>query len=71
MYWESTNVSSIFEFQEGEEFITDFLSKVKAIPIATMSEEKVTEELEKLKAELKSKNNTYIEDILARKSWWK
>lgn len=58
----------LFVFQEGEELISEFLAKVKAIPIATMSEQEVAKELEKLKSDLKSKNNTYIEDILARKS---
>ncbi|XP_053396445.1 DNA mismatch repair protein Msh2-like [Mercenaria mercenaria] len=54
--------------QEGEGLITEFLKKAKEIPIATLGEEEVSKRIESLKEELKTKNNSYIEDILARKS---
>ncbi|XP_041352599.1 DNA mismatch repair protein Msh2-like [Gigantopelta aegis] len=54
--------------QEGEEIIQDFLNKVKAIPISTMTEAEILAEVEMLKSEVEVKNNPYVMDILARKS---
>lgn len=55
-------------FKEGEEIIGDFLQKVKAIPIATMSEHQVMNKMNGLKADVESKNNPYVQDVLKRKS---
>ncbi|XP_060580063.1 DNA mismatch repair protein Msh2-like [Ruditapes philippinarum] len=54
--------------QEGEELITEFLKKAREIPVASLSKEEVAKKIESLKTDLKAKNNSYIEDILARKS---
>ncbi|XP_017292783.1 DNA mismatch repair protein Msh2 [Kryptolebias marmoratus] len=51
--------------QEGEDLIQDFLQKVKCLPVATMTEEEVKEELRRMKQELVSKN-AYISGLLAR-----
>lgn len=53
-------------WQEGEEIIEEFLKKVKALPIDSMSEGDLTKELNKLKDNVKSKNNPYVNDVLAR-----
>ncbi|XP_077977328.1 DNA mismatch repair protein Msh2-like [Glandiceps talaboti] len=52
--------------EDGEEIIKDFLSKVKALPLATMTTKEALEEIDKLKSDVKAKNNPYVEDILAR-----
>ncbi|CAG2197296.1 MSH2 [Mytilus edulis] len=52
--------------EEGEEIIEEFLKKVKALPIDSMSEGDLTKELNKLKDNVKSKNNPYVNDVLAR-----
>lgn len=54
--------------QEGESLISDFLKKAREIPVDTLSDEEVAKHIEALKSDLKAKNNSYIEDILARKS---
>lgn len=53
-------------FQVGENLIQDFLHKVKSLPVATMTEEEVKEELRRMKQELITKNNPYIRELLAR-----
>lgn len=50
----------------GENLIKDFLEKAKSLSVATMSEEEVKAELQRMKQELIVKNNTYITEILAR-----
>ncbi|XP_023185811.1 DNA mismatch repair protein Msh2-like [Xiphophorus maculatus] len=52
--------------QVGEKVIQDFLEKVKALPVVTMTEEEVKAELRRIKQDLVAKNNTYISEILAR-----
>ncbi|XP_029311564.1 DNA mismatch repair protein Msh2 [Cottoperca gobio] len=52
--------------QVGESLIQDFLEKAKSLSTATMSEEEVKAALMKMKAQLRSKNNTYITEILSR-----
>ncbi|MEQ2270115.1 MutS-like protein, partial [Xenotaenia resolanae] len=52
--------------QVGENLIQDFLQKVKALPVATMTEEEVKVDLRRMKQDLVAKNNTYISEILAR-----
>ncbi|XP_070564329.1 DNA mismatch repair protein Msh2-like [Ptychodera flava] len=52
--------------EEGEEIIKDFICKVKALPLATMTTEEALEEIEKLKASVRAKNNPYVADILTR-----
>lgn len=39
---------------------------MKALPIDSMSEGDLTKELNKLKDNVKSKNNPYVNDVLAR-----
>ena len=39
---------------------------MKDLPVAELSDDKFEEELEKLRAEIRSKNNTYVNDVLAR-----
>ncbi|XP_013387202.1 DNA mismatch repair protein Msh2 [Lingula anatina] len=52
--------------QEGEELIKEFLTKVKALPVADLTQEQISCELNKLKAELAAKGNPYIQDLMAR-----
>lgn len=42
---------------------------MKALPIDSMSEGDLTKELNKLKDNVKSKNNPYVNDVLARGQW--
>ena len=42
------------------------MTKVKKLPLSTLSSEQALEELEKLKAEVKAKNNPFVQDVLAR-----
>jgi hypothetical protein len=39
---------------------------VKSLPVASMSEEDLMTEMNKLKDDVKSKNNPYVNDVLAR-----
>ncbi|XP_028286719.1 DNA mismatch repair protein Msh2 isoform X2 [Parambassis ranga] len=52
--------------QVGENLIQDFLSKVKSLPAASMTDNEVKKELKRMKQELLTKNNLYISEILAR-----
>ncbi|XP_033113304.1 DNA mismatch repair protein Msh2-like [Anneissia japonica] len=52
--------------KDGEEIIKDFLKNVKAIEMEGMSVEEAVAAVDKLKAEVKEKNNAYITDILAQ-----
>ncbi|KAH3728455.1 hypothetical protein DPMN_054412 [Dreissena polymorpha] len=54
--------------QEGEQLIADFLAKVKALPVDKLTDKELEEKVESFKKEIKAKKNSYIEDILARKS---
>ncbi|KAL4232768.1 MutS-like protein [Mactra antiquata] len=54
--------------QEGEDLIKDFISKVKALPLSSLSDDDIVKQIETMKSELRDKNNSYVEDILARKS---
>ena len=56
----------LISLQEGEEIIADFLKKVRALPLSDLSEEDAMVQLNKLKLEVKEKNNPYVEDVLAR-----
>ncbi|KAK3090565.1 hypothetical protein FSP39_012731 [Pinctada imbricata] len=51
--------------QEGEEIIKDFIDSVKKLPVNEMSESEVMTELEKLKQNVRAKDNAYVKDILA------
>lgn len=55
-----------FFFQHGEDLILGFLDKVKALPVATMSDEQLKAELKTMKQELVAQNNSYVGEILAR-----
>ena len=39
---------------------------VKSLPTSTMSADELYAEVQNLKAEVKAKNNPYVEDVLAR-----
>lgn len=52
--------------EEGEDIIKDFLSKVKKLPLSTLSPDEAITELSKLKACVKEKNNPYVEDVISR-----
>uniref|UniRef100_A0A3Q2QZV7 DNA mismatch repair protein Msh2 n=1 Tax=Fundulus heteroclitus TaxID=8078 RepID=A0A3Q2QZV7_FUNHE len=54
------------ELEQEEDLIQDFLQKVKALPVAAMTEEEVKAELRRMKQDLVAKNNTYITEILSR-----
>ncbi|OWF42758.1 DNA mismatch repair protein Msh2 [Mizuhopecten yessoensis] len=49
--------------EEGEDIIKDFLSKVKKLPLSSLSPDEAIAELNKLKACVKEKNNPYVEDV--------
>ena len=55
--------------QEGEALITEFLLKVKKIPMGEMTGAQVLEEVAKLKADVLASDNPYVKDVLARGSW--
>ena len=59
-------LENILILQEGEEIIADFLKKVQALPLSELSDEAAMTELDKLKQEVKERNNPYVEDVLAR-----
>ncbi|NP_998689.1 DNA mismatch repair protein Msh2 [Danio rerio] len=54
------------EKQEGERIIEAFLAKVKSMPVDGMSDKAVKEELRKLKAEVISQNNSFVNEIVSR-----
>ena len=60
--------SVLFNLQEGEDIIQDFLQKVKKLPLDSLSSEELEVKVNELKAEVKAKENPYIKDLLARKS---
>lgn len=53
------------EKQEGEQIIKDFLSAIKKLPLSSLTPQELKGEVEKLKDEVKAKNNLYIEDVLS------
>ncbi|XP_033840804.1 DNA mismatch repair protein Msh2 [Periophthalmus magnuspinnatus] len=52
--------------QVGEGLIMDFLQKVRSLPVSNMADTEVKSELQRMKEELASKNNSYISEILKR-----
>lgn len=52
--------------QVGENLIQDFLDKARALPVSTMSEDEVKEELRRMKQQLVAEENAYVSDLLAR-----
>ena len=57
-----------FLLQEGEELITEFLTKFKCLPLSSLSDEEAVKEIEKLKQDIQAKSNPFIQDILAKGS---
>lgn len=52
--------------QEGEELIRDFLSQVAKLSVETMTEDQIAYQVSKLKDDILARNNSYIQDILAK-----
>ncbi|XP_074662537.1 DNA mismatch repair protein Msh2-like [Tubulanus polymorphus] len=52
--------------KEGEKLIDSFLQKIKDLPVAEMNDEELKTEMNKLKADLTSQNNSYISNVLSR-----
>lgn len=46
--------------------ITDFLQKVKELPLSELSASEAVSKVKELKEEVLAKKNPYIEDVLAR-----
>lgn len=51
--------------QDGEEIIKDFLSQVAKLPVESMTEEKTSQEVARLKEQVLARNNPYIQELLA------
>ncbi|CAH1799861.1 unnamed protein product [Owenia fusiformis] len=54
------------EKQEGEKLIQEFLTNVKKLNLDNMTEDEILKQIAKLKEEVKSKNNSFVEDVLLR-----
>ncbi|KAF4084914.1 hypothetical protein AMELA_G00111500 [Ameiurus melas] len=54
------------ERNDGEKIIEDFLMKVKALPFQDMTDDAIKAELHKLKAEVVSHNNAFVNKIVSR-----
>ena len=53
-------------FQDGEEIIKDFLGQVAKLPVETMTEEQTACEVLKLKEKVLTRNNPYIQELVAK-----
>jgi hypothetical protein len=52
--------------QEGEQLMVEFLQKCKELPVEGRSEAELREEVEKLKKEVRARNNAYITALLTQ-----
>ncbi|XP_053317056.1 DNA mismatch repair protein Msh2 [Spea bombifrons] len=63
---EPCNKRRCTEKEEGEKIIQDFLSKVKALPLTDMSKEELKSTLKRFKADIVSKNNSFVNEVISR-----
>ncbi|ROT64986.1 hypothetical protein C7M84_017040 [Penaeus vannamei] len=56
------------EKQEGEKLIEEFLSKAASLDIDNMNEQDLETEINKLRNEVKGKNNAYVSRLLSRET---
>ena len=52
------------QFQAGEELISEFIQKVRALPVASMTPEAVLQQVTALQAEVAAHNNPYVSTLL-------
>lgn len=52
--------------KDGEEIIKDFLSQVAKLPVESMTKEKTSQEVARLKEQVLARNNPYIQELLAK-----
>ena len=61
-----SKTSNLSVLQEGDKLIQEFLEKVAALPVDSLTESEVSAKVSDLKNIIFAKNNSYINEMLTR-----